>query len=74
MSVKFEKNGVIKTSGLSDNPNILINSDFHSLYNQTSGWDTTKNGTLLASSWGGYNSGVANPSTVYHAHITNFDG
>lgn len=74
MSVKFEKNGIVGTSGLSDNPNLLINSDFHSLYNQTSGWDTTKNGTLLASSWGGYNSGVTNPSTVYHAHITNFDG
>lgn len=51
------------------NPNILINTHFDMRYNQTTGWDTTKNGTILASSWHGYNSGVTNASTVYHAHL-----
>lgn len=56
------------------NPNLVINTDFHNTYQQTTGWDTTKNGTTLASSWGGFNSGVANASTVYHAHMTQFQG
>jgi len=53
--------------------NLLINTDFHIQYSQTSGWNTTKNGTLLASSWGGYNSGVTNQSSVYHAHLKQVD-
>jgi len=40
--------------------NLLVNTHFDSRYSQTTGWDTSKNGTLLADSWGGYNSGVAN--------------
>lgn len=74
MSVSFEKNGIVRASGETINPNLLINTDFHQTYQQTSGWDTTKNGTTLAYSWGGYNSGVANPSTVYHAHMYQFNG
>ena len=56
------------------NPNLLINTDFSQTYQQTTGWDTAKNGTTLASSWGGYNSGVTNASTVYHAHLAMFHG
>lgn len=56
------------------NDNILINTHFDSRYTQSTGWDTTKNGTQLASSWGGYNGGVSNPSTVYHAHLKEFNG
>ena len=56
------------------NDNILINSNFDLRYTQSSGWDTTKNGTQLASSWGGYNGGVSNPSTVYHAHLKELNG
>ena len=51
------------------NDNLLINTHFDTRYSQTTGWDTTKNGTLLANSWGGYNSGVNNQGTVYHAHL-----
>lgn len=54
--------------------NILVNTHFDSRYTQSTGWDTTKNGTQLASSWGGYNGGVSNPSTVYHAHLKEFNG
>ena len=54
--------------------NILINTHFDSHYTQSTGWDTTKNGTQLASSWGGYNGGVSNSSTVYHAHLKEFNG
>lgn len=56
------------------NDNILINTHFDSRYTQSTGWDTTKNGTQLASSWGGYNGGVSNPSTVYHAHLKELNG
>ena len=54
--------------------NILLNTGFDSRYTQSTGWDTTKNGTQLASSWGGYNGGVTNPSTVYHAHLKQVNG
>lgn len=54
--------------------NILVNTHFDSRYTQSTGWDTTKNGTQLASSWGGYNGGVSNSSTVYHAHLKEFNG
>ena len=56
------------------NNNILINSNFDLRYTQSSGWDTEKNGTQLANSWGGYNSGVSNSSTVYHAHLKELNG
>ena len=59
-------------TGLGQN-NIFLNSHFDTRYSQTSGWDTSKNGTLLASNWGGYNSGVTNASTVYHAHLKQMD-
>ena len=49
--------------------NLLLNTHFDSRYSQTTGWDTSKNGTLLASSWRGYNAGVTNQATVYHAHL-----
>ena len=54
--------------------NLLINTHFDNRYSQTTGWDTAKNGTLLANSWGGYNSGVANQATVYHAHLKEVNG
>ena len=74
MSVSIQKSGIVSASGSTVNPNLLVNSDFHSTYQQTTGWDTAKNGTTLAISWGGYNGGVSNPSTVYHAHMKQFDG
>lgn len=58
--------------GLFGNANLLINTHFDSQYSKTTGWDTTKNGTLLASNWDGYNSGLTNASTCYHAHLTLF--
>ena len=74
MGVNFTKSGIAVASGDIVNPNILTNSDFSSRYQQTTGWDTTKNGTLLATGWYGYNSGVANQATCYHAHLTWFQG
>lgn len=74
MGVKFNKTGVIEASGETINNNLLLNSDFHARYQQTTGWNTEKNGTTLANSWGGYNSGVANQATCYHAHLVEFDG
>lgn len=53
--------------------NLLKNTGFQIQFTQNEGWDTTKNGTLLASSWGGYNSGVTNASSVYHAHLKQFN-
>lgn len=69
MSVQVYKNGIVSAGGTLIGNNLFINSDFHQTYQQTTGWDTSKNGTLLANSWGGYNSGVSNASTVYHAHL-----
>lgn len=54
------------------NPNLLINTDYHFQTTKTSGWDTDKNGTLMAGSWGGFNGGVTNAATVYHAHLVLF--
>lgn len=54
------------------NPNLLINTDYHFQTTKTSGWDTDKNGTLMAGSWGGFNGGVTNAATVYHAHLALF--
>ena len=72
--VQITKTGIWKAEGTIPNPNIFVNGDFHARYSQTTGWDTSVNGTLLASSWGGYNSGVSNPSTGYHAHLYLLNG
>jgi hypothetical protein len=74
MSVSFNKTGIVNTNSYEIKPNLLSNSDFSKTYQQTTGWDTTKNGTTLATGWGGYNSGVTNASTVYHAHMVQFQG
>lgn len=55
------------------NPNLFSNSHFDSRYT-VSDWDTSKNGNLCANSWGGYNGGVSNPSTAYHAHLQEHEG
>ena len=55
------------------NPNLLSNSHFDSRYT-VSVWDTSKNGNLCANGWDGYNGGVGNPSTVYHAHLQEHEG
>ena len=55
------------------NPNLLSNSHFDSRHT-VSDWDTSKNGNLCANGWGGYNEGVGNPSTVYHAHLQEHEG
>ena len=72
--MNINKQGIFQAETIKTNPNIFLNSDFHSTYAQTTGWDTSKNGTVLANNWFGYNSGVTNASTVYHAHLTTFDG
>ena len=78
MEVKQISQGLILHYPLNNNgfgvDNILVNTHFDSHYTQSTGWDTTKNGTQLASSWGGYNGGVSNSSTVYHAHLKKFNG
>ena len=55
------------------NDNLLLNTHFDSRYTQLTGWDTSKNSTLLADSWNGYNAGVTNQATVYHAHLKEFN-
>lgn len=74
MSTGVTKQGIVYGSGQEISANLLKNSNFATTYQQTTGWDTSKNGTTLASNWGGYNSGVPNPSTVYHAHMVQFQG
>lgn len=74
MSVQILKSGIVQASGDTVNPNLLKNTLFTQQYTQSGGWDTSKNGTILASNWGGYNSGVPNASTVYHAHPKWFGG
>ena len=50
--------------------NLFTNGDFEDVYTQTdTGWDNSINGTLHATGWGDYNSGITNPSTAVHAHI-----
>lgn len=51
--------------------NLLKNTNFDSRY--TSG-TTSQHTSLLANDWDGYNSGVGNATTVYHAHLTQHDG
>ena len=53
--------------------NLFKNSFFSDKATRTN-WDTSKNGTYEARNWGGYNGGVANPTTVYHAHLKEFQG
>lgn len=47
--------------------NILINSDFKQT--TSSSGQTNKNPNLYALYWGGYNGGISNPTTSYHAHV-----
>lgn len=53
--------------------NIFTNTDFSVRYSETR-WNTEKNGTLLATGWNGYNSGVTNASENYHAHLKYLNG
>lgn len=72
--IQITKTGIWKANNVIPNPNLLLNGDFHACYSQTTGWDTSVNGTILATSWGGYNGGVSNPSTGYHAHLYLLNG
>lgn len=47
--------------------NLLFNSDFSRTSEQDSG--TNKHENIYATRWGGYNSGIPNPTTSYHAHV-----
>lgn len=48
--------------------NLLLNSNFKDTYVNT-GYETSKHQNCYATYWGGYNSGISNPTTSYHAHI-----
>lgn len=74
MSVSFGKTGIVRANGGEVNPNLLKNTDFSDKVTDFTTWDTEKNGTTYAVNWGGYNGGVANPTTCYHAHLTEFQG
>ena len=71
MGVSINKQGIVSATGEQIGINLFSNSDFSDTYEETR-WNTTKNGTTLATGWSGYNSGVTNASTVYHAHLKNF--
>ena len=64
----IDKKGIWHATGILSGQNLLINSDFHNRSTQGT-WDTSLNGTLVAANWGGYNGGVSNPTTGYHAHL-----
>lgn len=49
------------------NPNIVSNSNFSLTFTSTAGLGTG----IYASSWGGYNGGISNPTENYHACIDN---
>lgn len=49
--------------------NLLLNSNFIKQYKETNG--TSKHDNYYADYWGGYNSGIDNPTKSYHAHINN---
>lgn len=51
--------------------NLLPNGDFrYYSTNNNIGWDNALNGNYVITNWGsGYNSGVAEPSKGYHAHL-----
>ena len=74
MSIEFFKNGIVQANGDIVNKNLLKNTDFSSKTTNFTTWNTDKNGTMYANSWGGYNSGVSNPTTCYHAHLVLFQG
>lgn len=46
--------------------NLLFNSDFSKTYEQSG---TNKHPNIYATRWGGYNGGISNPTTSYHAHV-----
>lgn len=47
--------------------NVLLNSDFTSVVQADS--QTSKHENAYPYNWGGYNAGITNPTTSYHAHI-----
>lgn len=47
--------------------NLLFNSDFSKTSESSSG--TNKHPNIYATRWGGYNSGISNPTTSFHAHV-----
>lgn len=47
--------------------NFLLNGDFGSVF--TNNNSTDKHENTYALNWGGYNSGIDNPTTSYHAHV-----
>ena len=71
--INLLKTSIWQANGQIPNPNLLINCDFHNRVTQGT-WDTSLNGTLVANSWGGYNGGVSNPTTGYHAHLYLLNG
>ena len=73
MSVSFEKTGIVRASGGEINKNLLNNTSFDKKSTVTD-WDTSKNGNYVATNWNGYNRGVTNQATVYHAHLIQFQG
>ena len=70
-SVITNDGGIVSSGG--SGRNLFANSNFQETTTQTL-WNTTKNGNLLATQWNGYNRGVANASSCYHAHLYNFQG
>lgn len=74
MGVNITRSGVVTQNGVVVTPNIFVNSDFHSRVENFDTWNVEKNGTVYANYWGGYNSGVSNAATAYHAHLTNMNG
>lgn len=52
------------------NENLLYNSDMLKYTKTSDPWDKNLNGDLRATNWSsGYNGGVENPTTGYHAHL-----
>lgn len=70
-SVITNDGGIV--SGGGSGRNLFFNSSFRETIAVT-GWDTTKNGNRLPAYWSGYNSGVTNQATCYHAHLYSFEG
>lgn len=53
--------------GFTLTPNIFLNTDLSSTYTSSAGLGTG----IYANNWGGYNGGISNPETNYHACINN---
>lgn len=72
-NVKLEKGNkatdwVIAPEDLaSGGTNLLFNSNFNLTSESETG--TNKHPNIYATRWGGYNSGISNPTTSYHAHV-----